>query len=162
MSDTNEVQPTQQPVHAGESVSSRVYELLRTFPAGRRFTSLTLSQMIPGSGKACGAFLTRAHRAGMIRVAGLEGRAVTYEMVNPDLEINIRSTPSVGGVPGRRVVGRNTAPYLEARGIKAVKSFCERRMELACEIEGAKPDISKFSTEELAVELSRRVRQQRF
>ena len=161
MSDASEVIPSQQPVHEGESVSSRTYELLRMFPSGRRFTSITLAQMLPGSGKACGAFLTRAHREGMIKVAGLEGRTVTYEMIAPSVEFTVRGVPSAGGAPGRKVDGRRATAYNEARGIKP-KTISERLMELACEIEAVRPDISKFSTEELAVELGRRARQQRF
>ena len=164
------------PIHEGETVSSRVLGLLRQKTVGDRITSVSVAEELGLIGKqadAVSAFMSKHRLNGLyrpihkLRRAGKSGQpTIVYEIVNPQVEIRVYATMR-GGTRARRSGYKSkqiSLPYSEVINfpkkpliVRSEKSLVDKALALAVDIETAmaKP-LSAFSTQELLEELRRR------
>ena len=163
-------------IHKGESISSRVYETLRSLSVGETFTVQKLAKRLNINKPygAISAFLSIHTHTGMYEIVGMQGRAIAYRMIDSSIKLRFRVAPGIGGKVGRKFLS-STKNLHEAkalnkssamvnslsvvavpRPLNTFSTLADRLMAIAIELEAARSSLSSYTNAELLTELAKR------
>jgi hypothetical protein len=112
-------------VHDGESISSRVYEVLRTFQVGKEFTASEIAKQLNLVGRTGGVsgFLSLNTHKGMYEIVGTSGKSIVFKMRDPTVKLSFYVRGGPGGKVGRQLGGQQRVNYQEAKQKSQLTGF---------------------------------------